>query len=76
MVDIIIGFIDIKSYVAVTGAGNNIGGIAGTLSAVQPNYCSSSGDVSGVNNVGGMVGLIVRAPTYNCKSFGNVTATG
>ena len=74
--NLIIGFIDIQSYVAVTGTGDNIGGIAGTLSAVQPNYCSSSGDVSGVNNVGGMVGLIVRAPTHNCKSFGNVTATG
>ena len=36
----IIGIDNIISYATVTGTGNDVGGIAGTLSAVRPNRCS------------------------------------
>ncbi len=74
--DEIIGIDNIISYATVTGTGDNVGGIAGTLSAVRPNRCSMNENVSGANNVGGIVGHLIMAPAQYCYSYGNVNATG
>ena len=74
--DEIIGIDNIMSYATVTGTGNNVGGIAGTLSAVSPNRCSMNEDTSGANNVGGIVGHLIMAPAQYCYSYGDVNTTG
>ncbi len=72
----IIGIDNIISYATVTGTGNNVGGIAGTLSAVRPNRCSMNENTSGANNVGGIVGHLIMAPAQYCYSYGDVNTTG
>lgn len=72
----IIGIDNIMSYATVTGTGNNVGGIAGTLSAVRPNRCSMNENTSGANNVGGIVGHLIMAPAQYCYSYGDVNTTG
>lgn len=74
--DMIVGFRDIVSYIAVTGTGDNVGGVAGSLSAVRLYQCSAKENASGVNHVGGLAGNASRTPFDYCHSLGNVTATG
>jgi hypothetical protein len=74
--DSIIGFSSILSYVTATGTGDNIGGIAGSLSAVRLHQCSAKQDISGANNVGGLAGHVLRTPFEYCYSTGNVTGAG
>jgi hypothetical protein len=64
-----------NSTAAVTGSGQNIGGLVGYLNEIFVLQSRASGNVTGGNVVGGMIGYYYRGACRYCYATGNVTGT-
>ena len=62
------------SGVSITGAVNNVGGVAGVVHGTVQN-CYTTADVTGYGNVGGVAGSVSGTVIY-CYATGAVTANG
>jgi gliding motility-associated-like protein len=60
---------------AVSGSGQQVGGLAGTVDNAQIINSYSSASISGVNLVGGLAGQVSSTPITNSYSTGNVIVT-
>lgn len=62
---------------AVTGSGDSVGGLAGSLSSGKVQDCFNTGAVAGQSNVGGLAGFVIGNITVEkCSNVGDVTARG
>jgi hypothetical protein len=59
----------------VTGSGNEVGGLIGSLQSGQVQNCYATGDVTGSNRVGGLVGEALWSASVT-SSFSNGFVTG
>jgi outer membrane protein OmpA-like peptidoglycan-associated protein len=66
---------NVRSEVNVTGSGNLVGGLVGTVSGSFIERSSSAGDVTGAENVGGLVGSLSGSSIERSSSTANVTGT-
>ena len=61
----------------VSGTGNNVGGIAGTVAKIGSTISgTNSGNVTGVNNIGGIAGTVAKdSRIIGATNLGNVTGS-
>ena len=67
--------ISCANYGVVTGTGNSVGGIAGSVDSGTIQNCANYGDVTGTNYVGNLIGQGFICNLNNVLGTGNVTAT-
>lgn len=65
--------VGLTSSAAVTGSGENIGGLIGQLYELSVRMSNSTGTITGGDIVGGIVGFGYRCDIENCYTTGNVT---
>ena len=65
----------LSSAAAVTGSGQNIGGLIGNLCELSVRMSNSTGIVTGGDAVGGIIGFGYRCDIKTCYTTGNITGT-